>query len=166
LALEWRQRFPHLFDDDDLRLAKSQPKNHFCEWLGAIVLHQTTGYLSLVEKYEFATHPRKKEIVAQLLPLAVRDALRDRSHGRAQAPDLLMYAPDYSDWFFCEVKGPSDRLRDEQIRKFSRLADLTSKPVRLLEFSLDRGSQVDPGEKAGCRDFERGLQVVTGVDGG
>ena len=134
LALEWRQKFPDLFDDDDLRIAKSQPNIHFYEWLGAIVLHHTTGYLSLVEKYEFATHPRKQQIVAQLLPGHVRDALRDRSQGRAQAPDLLMYAEDLSDWFFCEVKGPRDRLREEQVRKFEHLADMTSKPVRVLEF--------------------------------
>jgi hypothetical protein len=48
-----------------------------------------------------------------------------------------MYAEDLSDWFFCEVKGPSDRLRDEQVRKFARLAEMTSKPVRLIEFRLD-----------------------------
>jgi hypothetical protein len=137
LALEWRQRFPDLFDDEDLRLANSQPRVHFYEWLGAIVLHHATGYLSLVEKYEFAMHPRKQEIVSQLLPPPVRDALRDRGRARAQAPDLLMYAPDRSDWFFCEVKGPRDRLRDEQIRKFGLLADLTAKSVRLLEFCLD-----------------------------
>jgi len=105
--------------------------------LGAIVLHHTTGYLSLVAKYEFATHPRKQQIVAQLLPGSVRDALRDRSQGRAQAPDLLMYAEDLSDWFFCEVKGPRDRLRGEQVRKFGLLAEMTSKPVRLIEFRLD-----------------------------
>jgi hypothetical protein len=59
---------PGSFDDDDLRLANSQPGVHFYEWLGAIVLHHTTGYLSLVEKYEFARHPRKQDIVSQLLP--------------------------------------------------------------------------------------------------
>src|SRR5262245_59711906 len=137
LAQEWRARFPDLFDDDDLRIANSQPAIHFYEWLGAIVLHHTTGYLALVEKYEFATHPRKQQIVARLLPRPVRDALRDRSQGGAQPPDLLMYAEDLSDWFFCEVKGPRYRLRDEQVRKFGRLADMTSRPVRLLEFRLD-----------------------------
>src|SRR3954452_10144677 len=115
----------------------SQPAVHFYEWLGAVVLHHTTGYLSLVEKYEFATHPRKRQIVDQLLPRAVRDALRDRNQGRAQAPDLLMYAEDLSDWFFCEVKGPGDRLRDEQVRKFGLLAGMTPTPVRLIEFRLD-----------------------------
>jgi len=137
LAIEWRERYPDLFDDDDLRIATAQPRIHFYEWLGAIVLHHTTGYLSLVEKYEFAAHARKQQIVAQLLPPPVCDALRDRSQGRAQAPDLLMYAEDRSDWFFCEVKGPSDRLRDEQLRKFGLLAEITSKPVRVLEFCLD-----------------------------
>jgi hypothetical protein len=37
LAQEWRTRFPDLFDDDDLRLANSQPAIHFYEWLGAVV---------------------------------------------------------------------------------------------------------------------------------
>src|SRR5690348_15931015 len=92
LAQEWRTRFPKLFNDDDLRLANSQPSMHFYEWLGAVVLHHTTGCLSLVEKYEFATHPRKLQVVAQLLPRQVRDALSDRTQASAQAPDLLMYA--------------------------------------------------------------------------
>ena len=48
-----------------------------------------------------------------------------------------MYQEDLSDWFFCEMKGPRDHLREEQIRKFGRLADMTSKPVRLIEFCLD-----------------------------
>ena len=138
LAQEWRTRFPNLFDDDDLRIANSQARfgTHFYEWLAAIVLHHTTGYLSLVEKYEFAKHQRKQQIVAQLLPDPVRDALRGRNQGRAQAPDLLMYAEDRSDWFFCEAKGPRDRLRDEQVRKFGLLAEMTAKPVRLIEFRL------------------------------
>lgn len=139
LAPEWRGSFPALFDDDDLRIALTQPKLHFYEWLGAIVLHHASGYLSLVEKYEFpSAHPRKQQIVAQLLPRSVRDALSDRSPGRgAQAPDLPMYAEDHSDWFFCEAKGPRDPLRAEQIRKFELLADMTSKPVRLIEFHVD-----------------------------
>jgi hypothetical protein len=48
-----------------------------------------------------------------------------------------MYAEDLSDWFFCEVVGPRNRLRDEQIRKFELLAEMTSRPVRLLEFRLE-----------------------------
>jgi hypothetical protein len=143
LPLEWSARYPKLFDGDDLRLTTTQPNLHFYEWFGAVELHRQTRYLSLVEKYEFGAssgarvHRRKQEIVARLLPLRVRDALCDRTPGRrAQAPDLLMYAEDHSDWFFCEVKGPGDRLRDEQIRKFEWLAEMSSNPVRLLEIRL------------------------------
>jgi hypothetical protein len=141
LAAEWAHRFPDLFDEQDLALAESQgPRGyHFVEWLGAIVLHHTTGYLSLVQKYEFAVHHRKQEIVRQLLPADVLPVLRDRAeYGRAQAPDLLMYAPDLSDWFFCEVKGPRDRLRAEQMAKFEALAQLSGKPVRLLQVKWPR----------------------------
>jgi len=136
LAPEWKRTFPELFDEDDLRLAQGPqgPKGyHFVEWLAAIVLHHTTGYLSLVSKYEFRNHPAKQRVVAQLLVPEVRAALRDRvEHGSAQPPDLLMYAPDLSDWFFCEVKGPGDALRPEQVRKFDALAAMTGRPVRLL----------------------------------
>lgn len=136
LAPEWRRRFPELFDEDDLRLAQG-PQGpmgyHFVEWLAAIVLHHSTGYRSLVSKYEFGNHLAKQRVVAQLLPPQVRVGLRDRvEYGRAQPPDLLMYAPDLSDWFFCEVKGPGDALRPQQVRKFGALATMTGRPVRLL----------------------------------
>ncbi len=45
-----------------------------------------------------------------------------------------MYAPDLTDWFFCEVKGPGDRLRAAQRTKFVAIAKLTGKPVRVLRF--------------------------------
>ena len=136
LAAEWKRRFPALFDEDDLRLAQG-PQGpmgyHFIEWLAAILLHHTTGYLSLVSKYEFSNHPTKQQVVAQLLPPEVRVALRDRvEHGSAQPPDLLMYAPDLSDWFLCEVKGPGDARRPPQVQKFGALAKMTGRPVRLL----------------------------------
>lgn len=75
-------------------------------------LHHATGYRPLVGKYEFANHPRKREIVEALLPAPVLETLQYRTiHGNVQSPDLPMYAPDRSDWFFCEVMGPGDRLR-------------------------------------------------------
>ena len=49
----------------------------------------------------------------------------------------MMYAEDLSDWFFCEAKGGRDRLREPQIRKFELLAEMASKPVRVIEFRLD-----------------------------
>jgi hypothetical protein len=137
LSAEWAERYPDLFDELDLQLVKSQGHlgHHFIEWLGAILIYHTTGYLSLVQKYEFAKHRRKQLIAAKMLPPNVLAILPDRiEHGRAQAPDLLAYSPDFSDWFFCEVKGPGDRLRPEQQRKFEALASASEKPVRLLHF--------------------------------
>ena len=37
-----------------------------------------------------------------------------------QPPDLLVYTPDYSRFWFAEVKGPGDKLGDAQ--KFSHEA--------------------------------------------
>ena len=48
--LQWA-RFPFQFDEDDLRLAKSQGiryGTHFIEWLGAIVLYHAADHDSLV----------------------------------------------------------------------------------------------------------------------
>jgi hypothetical protein len=68
------------------------------------------------------------------LPAEILPILKDRTeHGRAQPPDLFMYAADFSDWFFCEVKEPGDHLRPEQLAKFEALAKLGGKPVRLLQ---------------------------------
>jgi VRR-NUC domain-containing protein len=137
LAADWAERFPELFDEEDVRLVATQGQYgwHFVEWLAAILLYHTTGYLSLVSKYEFAKHRRKTEIVEKVLPADVLAILRDRAeHGHAQGPDLLVYARDYTDWFFCEVKGPGDRLQPEQKRKFEALATVGGKPVRLLHF--------------------------------
>lgn len=137
LAAEWADRFPELFDELDVQLVETQAQfgHHFVEWLTAILLYHTTGYLSLVQKYEFRKHRRKEEIVEKMLPVDVLTILRDRKeYGHAQAPDLLVYAPDFSDWYFCEVKGPGDRLGPEQKRKFESLATVSGKPVRLLHF--------------------------------
>ncbi len=147
LMPEWAQRFPELFDEQDVRTAENQPQYHFVEWLAAIVLHHATGFLALVEKYPYANHPRKQEIVAKLLPADVLPILRGTEYGRAQAPDLLMYAPDLSDWFFCEVKGPRDRLRPVQVNKFEGLAMVSGKPVRPLHLKWASG----PGRTAAGR---------------
>lgn len=155
LAADWAVRFPNLFDEDDLRLATSQgPRgNHFSEWIAALMLHRATGYLSLVQKYEFANHARKQQVVRRLLDSETLGILRDRSqHGSAQAPDLLMYSPDFADWFFCEVKGPGDRLRAPQLQKFQKLAQVTGRPVRLLRFAW--------AATAGESPVENGLEAV------
>ena len=67
LAKRWVQEYPDLFDQDDLRLAMNQPRNHFAEWFTAIHLFQRDGVLALVEKYAFQKHRRKLALYASLL---------------------------------------------------------------------------------------------------
>lgn len=148
---EWASQFPSLFDSDDLRLAKAQGIGgyHFIEWLGAAVLHRATDFHALVGKYEFpAKHQKKRDVIESLpIPEAVREIVRDRAKG-AQCPDLLMYHPDLSDWFFCEIKGPGDQLRPNQLLVFERLAAASGKPVLLLRFKVGSGGPLDLGQLA------------------
>jgi len=52
---------------------------------------------------------------------------------KAQCPDLLCFKPDYTDWFFCEVKGPTDKLRDEQREYFSLISSVSKKPIQVIK---------------------------------
>ena len=119
-----------LFDDDDLRIARAQPTSHFCEWLVAVGLFETMGWLSLVEKYQFA-HERKQDVLRRLGAESLLQfvAGQREAFGSLQVPDLLVYAPDFSDYFLCEVKGPNDRLRPEQVRYFRALRDETERTI-------------------------------------
>ncbi len=140
LREEWAVRYPHLFDLDDIRLARNQGSQgyHFIEWQAAITLHELTGYLALVSKYEFANHPRKTDVLRRILMPSALAFIRSRAAKRGtQCPDLLMYAPDYSGAFFCEVKGPGDRLRHEQVAFFGELDRITCVPVHLIRFRED-----------------------------
>jgi hypothetical protein len=59
-------------------------------------------------------------------PLAARPVANRRPGPRVGVVD----ARDFSDWFFCEVEGPGDRLRPEQERKFAALVTVIGKPAR------------------------------------
>ncbi len=145
VAEEWLQAHPSVFDQDDLRLAvvRRAQGRHYFEWAAARHLHQVTGFNALVCKYEFAVHRDKRAIVKRPLPPTVDRILRDRKqYGRAQAPDLLMYAPDFTAFFFCEVKGPTDRMRPEQLRKFGAIAQATRQPVHLIRVCWGEQDQV------------------------
>jgi hypothetical protein len=135
LREDWFRRYPMLFEGQDRVLAEHQPKNHFFEWLGAIRIYEETGWLSLLEKYQFRQHARKHELFTSLVPHNVSHLLTD-SHffGARQGPDLFVYAPDRTDWFFCEVKGGPDRLRETQSTLFATLERITGRPVRLIRF--------------------------------
>ena len=131
LKFDWAKRYPQLFDDQDLQLATHQNTYHFFEWLGAILLFNTTGYLSLVEKYEFKNHKRKQTILRKLVSPNILDLIHNNS---TQCPDLLTYSPDMSDWFSCEVKGLGDRLSSGQKEYFEELSKLSGKSIRIIKF--------------------------------
>ena len=141
LWAQWARDYPSIFDQDDVRLARSQAHlgYHFYEWLAAVLLYHSCGYLSLVEQYQFKNHRRKHELLQRLVLPSVLEFISDRTaHGGVQCPDLLVYKPDLSDWFFCEVKGPGDKLSLQQEEYFGELAQQSGRQIRLVRFRMQR----------------------------
>lgn len=133
LAAEWARHYPQLFDEDDMRITRLQPKSHFYEWLAAIYLFHRDGALSLVEKYVFRSHPRKRLVVEGLLTGKLRAALADiRAEFHVQPPDLLVFTPERSRFWFAEVKGPGDRIRAVQRRSHEAIERRLGVPVELV----------------------------------
>jgi hypothetical protein len=112
---------------------------NFFETLGALVLYHATGYLPLSSTPNFK-FPVDEEnaVVERLMAPELLRLIRDQSTelGQTQAPDNLMYAPDLSGWFFCDSKGPTDKLdpRGNEKKKFEAIAEASGKPVQLLHF--------------------------------
>ena len=138
LVEEWYNKYPSIFDERDASIARNQASlgYHFFEWLAAIILYQTFGFYCLVEQYEFKAHKRKREILRMLLSEDLFNlAINHTKHfPGVQGPDLFVYSPDYSEWFFCEVKGPGDRLSNVQVRYFNALSEITQKPIHIIRF--------------------------------
>ena len=133
LAAEWRASYPNLFDDDDLRLAIGQPENHFYEWLAAIHLSQRDGVHALVEKYAYENHARKVRLLRELLPPQAQEFLHHfRDRFGVQPPDLLLFRPDGSEYWFAEVKGPGDRLSERQRESHKQIATSLGVHVELI----------------------------------
>jgi hypothetical protein len=140
---EWVKKYPDIFDDDDHHLVQSQAHlgYHFYEWQAAVLLYKKMGYLSLVEKYQFKKHKRKQDIflkrVSSLPRLLDLIACRKEYGHGVQCPDLFVYKPhNLTDWFFCEVKGPKEKIRDIQEGYFHKIAEVSGKPVRLIQFNF------------------------------
>ncbi|MDY0282835.1 MAG: hypothetical protein RBR35_20065, partial [Salinivirgaceae bacterium] len=70
LVREWRDRYPTLFDEDDERVLRTaqQRRYHFLEWLSAVLLFETTGYRSMVEKYTAKSHVNKLRCLRECVP--------------------------------------------------------------------------------------------------
>jgi len=138
LYKNWFEKYPKLFDKRDFENAKNQARygSHFHEWLGAILLFQMTGWNSLQQKYQFKKHERKQQILNDLGAKGLIEFFgnqKEKNFGSRQPPDLLVYSPDYTDWFMCEIKGPKDRLRKEQKEYFKELENVTNRQIKLLK---------------------------------
>jgi hypothetical protein len=137
LVHQWSQEFPQIFDQNDLELANGpQGKNgyHFVEWFAAITIFKEFGLPSLVGKYECPSHTKKREILEKLITKDQINFISNAKaeYGNSQCPDLLVYQPDYSDFFFIEVKGPTDFLKQNQIKYFKKLKDIFQKEFQLF----------------------------------
>jgi hypothetical protein len=142
----WAKKYSDLFDEQDVCRAINQGglsksgkpyHQHFFEWQAAVTLYERFRYLSVYEKYAFRSHKRKWAIVSRMLSSEVLDLL-EASVRTVQAPDLFVYTPDEKDWFFCEVKGPKDKLRVEQLAYFDQLSKLTERDVEVIHFTKGR----------------------------
>lgn len=137
---DWFERYRNvLFDDKCREQTLNQPTNHFNEWYSAIQIYERFGWLSLVEQYEFKNHPRKRALVPVVLGRPeLADFVLMQAEGRkrfdksleGQCPDLLCYAPDFSDWFFCEAKKVGEPTNPNQKLLFPKLEELSGQPVR------------------------------------
>lgn len=140
-AAIWARQHPGLFDQDDLRLTRTQPKNHFAEWFAAVHLFQAENLRSLVQKYLFDdAHPQKAEKLRKILTLAERNRLRAICNRNAcQPPDLLLFDARHRLAGFVEVKGPNDRLKPTQRRMLPDLELSFGVPARLVHVRVVAG---------------------------
>jgi len=134
LGKEWVQKYPDLFDSDDVRILNTehQRKYHFFEWLSSVLLYESTGYVSLMEKYSAKSHPRKIKLISELVPAPVFDFLLNTPSGH---PDLFSFDPETGEWFFSEVKGSFDTLKENQISMHNELERMTGRRVRLIQIN-------------------------------
>jgi len=141
LLNEWYEQYRQIFDEDDLRITVNQTDRHFFEWLSAILIYQSTGYLSLVEKYQYKRHQRKNRILEMFvdsgqITAELYDLIMNRKKygfGRSQCPDLFVYLPDGSDWHFCEAKG-EDAITTSQMKYFEKLSEVSRKKIHLMKY--------------------------------
>jgi hypothetical protein len=135
---EWLEKYPGLFDEKDQESFRNQAVlgYGFVESLTAIFLYNATGYISVFGSFGYKSQPCKNALVEELVSKQTWEIITSMRKYRSQAPDLLCYAPDKSDYFFCEVKGPGDRLRETQVQYFQLLQEVSAKPVYTVKYKF------------------------------
>jgi hypothetical protein len=139
LAREWRQRYTGLFDEDDYRLAKNQPNNHFFEWFAAVHFYRTRQWGSLIEKYGYDNHERKVRLREKILGESVEHITEWRDRYGVQPPDLMLFtgSPDWELKGFAEVKSPSDTVSSQQAESHNGLRELFEVPVMVVDVVVE-----------------------------
>jgi hypothetical protein len=126
----WQMQYPQLFNKKDLSLTRAGSNYSFFEWMGAILLYHATGYLSY-HKWDCENHPEKHALFCRLVDPRFKRKTKQDSRG---SPDLFVVAPDHSEYFFCEAKGPGDKIGPRQ-RTFARyILRRTGRKVTVLNF--------------------------------
>ena len=98
-----------------------------------------TGYRSLVTKYASRSHEAKwrqfnKMVPQDVLELVSRNAGKRSREFQGQGPDLFVYKPGTADWYFVEVKGPTDKIRPSQAKLFKALEKTSERPVKIVKY--------------------------------
>jgi len=149
LIESWSKLYPQIFDKDDNRIARSQGTRgyHFYEWLGAITIYNTTGYLSLIEKYGMKNHLRKLEVLKEVVDIETFEFILAPRKKRTQFPDLFCYSRSEKKWFLCEVKGKGDIIRPEQADFFKEIESITKREIRVLTIDKKRDIRTFKGDE-------------------
>lgn len=58
---------------------------------------------------------------------------QSKKEKRSQRPDLFCYSKDMTDWFFCDVKGEGDGLKQDQSKYFETIESLSRKEMYLIK---------------------------------
>lgn len=101
-----------------------------------IFLYNSTGYIPIFGSYGQGTQQPKNVIVEKIVPRETWDVILNMSEYHSQPPDLFVYSPITYDYFFCEVKGPRDKLRETQVQYFDLLQKVSGKPVYTIRYKL------------------------------
>jgi hypothetical protein len=133
---KWKKKYK-VFDDDDLRLALSQPKYHFSEWFVARIFARKS-YGVLLEKYTCKNHLKKTKILKNLFSPEDINFI-----GKLNFPDLLVYKG--KEFFFVEVKMDNDKIfkkQEESLKKLRKRFHCDILIYELKERKLESGQGV------------------------
>ncbi|MFP4621148.1 MAG: hypothetical protein ACLFM7_07535 [Bacteroidales bacterium] len=142
LISKWANAYPEIFDEDDIRLARDQAKygHKFYEWMGAVVIYNTIGYLSLMQEYELTSHKRKHAAFQNIVDSKTFQYIMGPKEEENHCPDLFCFSVDIDDWFFCDVKGKEEKWDLDRLAFFKNLQNISGKAVRMI--TIDKQSTI------------------------